>query len=139
MQAVLAIHFLLRFGRTSFAAPILVLLWLSPASLNAATPSAAPAMQPPGDCTAEEHKRLKEEVGRACKATSMKCYEAQGCAELLTNYLLYQRCISARVAVMDKCFRGGDKTHRDEVENYKRGAAECSRMMVQKRCPEQCR
>ena len=96
-------------------------------------------MQPPGDCTSEEHRRLKEEVGRACKATSMKCYESQDCAELLTNFLLYQRCISARVAIMDQCFRGGNKPHRDEVENYRRGATDCSRMMVEKRCPEQCR
>jgi hypothetical protein len=81
---------------------------------------------------------LKEEVGRACKATSMRCHEYQGCAELLANWLKYQRCISARVSIMDKCFRGGDENHRREVENYRSGASECSRLMTLKRCPEQC-
>jgi Novel toxin 16 len=100
--------------------------------------SAAQPLRSPGDCSEAEHKLLKEEVGRACKATSMKCHEHQGCAELLANWLKYQRCISARVAVMDKCFRGGDENHRREVENYRSGAAECSRLMAQQRCPEQC-
>jgi hypothetical protein len=81
---------------------------------------------------------LKEEVGRACKATSMKCHEYQGCAELLANWLKYQRCLSARVAIMDKCFRGGDENHLKEVENYRSGAAECSRLMDLQRCPRQC-
>lgn len=78
-------------------------------------------------------------MGRAYKATSMRCHEHQGCAELLANWLKYQRCISARVAIMDKCFRGGDENHRREAENYKSGASECSRLMTLQRCPQQCR
>lgn len=101
--------------------------------------SAGQPLRAPGDCSEAEHKLLKEEVGRACKATSMRCHEYQSCAELLANWLKYQRCISARVAIMDKCFRGGDENHRREVENYRSGAAECSRLMDIQRCPKQCR
>jgi putative RNase toxin 16 of polymorphic toxin system len=105
-----------------------------PALLSAEEP-----LRPPGDCAEAEHKVLKAEVGRACKTTSMKCYDHQECSELLSNWLTYQRCINARRAIMDKCFRGGDESHRREVDNYERGASECSQLMLVKRCPEQCR
>jgi putative RNase toxin 16 of polymorphic toxin system len=118
----------------SCALLLLGALCIFPGPLSAGQP-----LRAPGDCSEEEHRLLKEEVGRACKATSMRCHEYQGCAELLANWLKYQRCISARVAIMDKCFRGGDENHRREVENYRSGAAECSRLMDLQRCPKQCR
>lgn len=101
--------------------------------------SAGQPLRAPGDCSEADHKLLKEEVGRACKATSMRCNEHQGCAELLANWLKYERCISARVVIQDKCFRGGDENHRREIENYRSGAAECTRLMDLRRCPRQCR
>nr|WP_245814228.1 hypothetical protein [Cystobacter ferrugineus] len=109
-------------------------LCLFPALLSAEEP-----LRPPGDCTEAEHKVLKEEIGRACKSTSMKCADHQGCSELLANWMKYQRCISARRTIMEKCFRGGNENHRKEVDNYERGASECSRLMTTKRYPEQCR
>jgi hypothetical protein len=105
-----------------------------PALLSAEEP-----LRPPGDCAEAEQKVLKAEVGRACKTTSMKCYDHQECSELLSNWLTYQRCINARRAIMDRCFRGGDESHHREVDNYERGASECSQLMTVKRCPEQCR
>ena len=112
---------------------ILATLCLWPGPLNAAEPT-----ETPRNCTDEEHRVLKQEVGRACKTTSMKCYEHQSCAELLANWLTHQRCIAARIAVMDKCFQGGDENHRQEVEQYRRGADKCSQFMILRRCPQQC-
>jgi hypothetical protein len=106
---------------------------MAPGPLSAAEP-----LSPPGDCTEAEHRELKQEVGRACKATSMKCYEQQDCATLIENWLKFQRCIDARLTIMNKCFRGGDKTHQDEIRNYRDGASTCSTIMIQNRCPQQC-
>lgn len=112
---------------------LLAALCLRPSPLSAAEPARAPRT-----CTDEVHRALKREVGRACKTTSMKCYENHSCAELIANWLTYQRCITARVAVMEKCFNGGDKFHQDEASHYKVGAAECSRILIENRCPQRC-
>ena len=114
---------------------VLLAVWCPwPGPLNAAEPTHASRT-----CTDEEHRALKQEVGRACKTTGMKCYEHQSCAELIANWLTHQRCIAARITIMDKCFNGGDKDHKQEVDNYRVGAAACSNIMALKRCPQQCR
>lgn len=113
---------------------VLIVAWcLWPVPLNAAEPTRAQRT-----CTDEEHRVLKQEVGRACKATSMRCNESQSCGELLANWLRFQRCINARVAVMNKCFQGGDATHHGEVDNARAGADNCSNHMTAMRCPQKC-
>ena len=95
-------------------------------------------MSPPGDCTAEEHRRLKAEVGRACKSTSMKCAPEQDCVTLWKNLVQFQQCIAARRLVADRCFCGGDDSHLGELEGYQRGADACREYIALKRCPNLC-
>jgi hypothetical protein len=101
---------------------MLLLLLAVPLSLEAQD-----KMEPPGDCIQEEHRRLKQEVGRACKAVSMVCTASQDCEALWKNLSQYQSCIAARQLIAVKCFRGGDETHLREIGNYRSGA--------EQRCP----
>lgn len=96
---------------------VMAVACVAPGPLSAAEP-----ISPPGDCTEEQHRTLKQEVGRACKATSMKCYEHQDCATLIANWLKFQRCIDARLDIM----------------NNRVGASDCSNIMIQNKCPQTC-
>lgn len=87
---------------------------------------AAPAkIEPPGDCTKERHRALQDAADRACKGQKMRCTHNQDCVTLETNLMRFEDCIMARRAIMNECFRGGDRTHRDEIESVERGHQTC--------------
>jgi hypothetical protein len=119
-------------GRQGILVCLLAILLDVPVPLEA---HAQDAMEPPGDCTQDEHRQLKQAVGRACKSESMTCSSDQECAELWSNLIRYQGCIAARQLIADRCFRGGDKKHQDEIANYKTGAERCRKYIMDKRCP----
>ncbi|WP_414639142.1 hypothetical protein [Archangium sp.] len=97
-----------------------------------------PPLAPPGDCTSEEHRQHQGAVDLECKGKKIKCNVTQSCDTLHDNFLQFQRCINARRAIMDKCFRGGDGKHHLRLAETESGAQECLRLMAFKGCPPAC-
>lgn len=91
-------------------------------------------LAPPGDCTKQEHRELKQAVGEACKAQSMRCDESMDCNALLLNLQRFDACILARQKIMDRCYRGGNEAHREKRGEYLRGRERCRDFMLDKKC-----
>ena len=97
-------------------------------------------IKPPGDCTKEVWRPLQKAVGKACSGSGrMECFNEQSCETLQNNINLFTNCINAREEIMNRCFRGGDKRHRGEVENLKTGRRNCETIQILKKCPKTCR
>lgn len=114
---------------------VLLLLLMAVALACESTDDTSAPMKAPGDCTAEEHSQLQEAVEMQCKRIPSKCISIQSCAVLRDNWLKMQKCIQARVTIMNKCFRGGDDNHQRALKNFQTGADKCWRYMEEKKCP----
>ncbi|WP_418386662.1 hypothetical protein, partial [Akkermansia sp.] len=83
-----------------------------------------------GDCTATEHAVLNKAVGTACKGPKFSCnrkkYPNLSCDEIKLRITRATACVTARVAINKKCFKGGDATHRQEEEKAKTALKECT-------------
>jgi hypothetical protein len=110
--------------------------WAFGLALLSVRATAESSMKPPGDCTKEEHRQLKRAVGEACKSTGMKCTEHDDCDTLWKKLIQGSECIAARQRIADKCFRGGDGAHLDEIANYRKGTELCRRYLAAKNCPQ---
>jgi hypothetical protein len=95
-------------------------------------------LKPPGDCTKEVWRPLQKEVGRACSGSGkMECYNEDLCDTLKDKIDRFTNCITARETIMTRCFRGGDKRHRDEVGRLKTGKSNCE-LIQRGKCPGAC-
>jgi hypothetical protein len=99
-----------------------VLIHLGPTRIEAAEPV---KLLPPGDCTKAVYRELNTAVGHACKSENMECTPEMDCVSLMTRWSLFERCIDARQTLMNRCFRGGDETHRITLRGYMRGQNRC--------------
>lgn len=107
------------------------------AAIAIAAPSSAnpPNELPYGDCTKEQHSRLNAAVSEACKSGNLrKCVAADSCDALLRKVQNYASCLEARKAIMQICFRGGNRNHWDAVEQYTNGLSTCTELVI-KNCP----
>jgi hypothetical protein len=96
-------------------------------------------LPPPGDCTKDVWRDLTKAVGTACKTQSMKCNANMSCADLTIQWNRFERCIDARRTLMNRCFRGGDRAHKESLIAYERGKAECTKLIRVRCAPnEQC-
>ncbi len=68
----------------------------------------------------------------------MECFNEDLCDTLKSKIDLFDGCINARQTIMDKCFRGGDKRHREEVDRYRTGKRNCESIQS-KKCPGTCK
>jgi transglutaminase-like putative cysteine protease len=90
---------------------------------------------PPGDCSATQLAALQAAKDQACSLPS-KCTGADiDCAVMATKVQNRLDCISARLAVMNTCFRGGDETHWGQIEQQLNGLACCVERMAKVGCP----
>ncbi|MEG4631870.1 DUF4157 domain-containing protein [Microcoleus sp. AR_TQ3_B6] len=92
-----------------------------------ATPGAASPMLPPGDCQPGEHRRLQDEVDKWCKGKK-RCNESQTLEELEESAENSSKCINARLRINNKCFRGGDATHKQAVEEAIKRLVRCQKV-----------
>jgi hypothetical protein len=82
-------------------------------------------MEPPGDCTPEQHRKLQDEVNDKCKSGKRTCKGVLDCATLLYNKNKNWECALAREIVANTCFRGGDAGHRQAIIEALNAAAYC--------------
>ena len=77
-----------------------------------------------GDCTPMQHAMLQAAVHTACD-------QPRACKANMAWLTLHEyasrnaACAAARVAINRQCFKGGDKTHREEVDNAYKGKRRC--------------
>jgi hypothetical protein len=88
-----------------------------------------------GDCTAEQHRKLQDEVNRACKRPRA-CKGDQDCATLIANLAKNRECAAARKAINDTCFKGGDEGHKQAYQEALNAVGTCLDLMKKKKCEE---
>lgn len=77
-----------------------------------------------GDCTAEQHRTLQDEVDQACKRPRA-CIGNMECPELRDNLRKNQECYNARKAINDTCYRGGDEGHKQALAEAQNAINNC--------------
>jgi RHS repeat-associated protein len=84
-------------------------------TVTQAVPKAIPVpfnnSQPPGDCTWAEEQRLEALVHAACDGGPRSCRGVREKWEVIWRLQRNTACYNARLALMAKCFRGGDAIH----------------------------
>ncbi|GMV87963.1 MAG: hypothetical protein AMXMBFR81_08940 [Chthonomonas sp.] len=89
-------------------------------------PRVVPPMKPPGDCTSRQHRGLQDLVDMACKPMPPSCRRCPiPCAVVVDSLGRFAQCAAARDLINQRCFRGGDKNHRDKVAESLAGLATC--------------
>ena len=89
----------------------------------------ADTMQPPGTCSPGEHRRLQDEVDRACKGEKRSCRANMDNATILMMRQRNVRCAIARDLMNGKCFAGGDAIHRNEAIKAWESVAKCDGLL----------
>jgi putative RNase toxin 16 of polymorphic toxin system len=99
-------------------------------------PSSAPAeenedLKAPGRCTAERHKQLQDVVEKFCNRPG-KPPVVTRCESILETFeqlaakeQAWYTCAFAREAINNECFSGGNKGHRQAVNDAKGAAKRC--------------
>lgn len=88
-------------------------------------------LAPPGDCTPEQHAALQGLVHVLCdEQGSLTCKGNDPCATLLVKIAKVQACINQRKLVMKTCYRGGDATHKQQVNDRENGLKKCERFYL---------
>jgi len=88
-----------------------------------------PNLDPPGDCSESEHRRLQNEVNRACKR-KRACKGNQSCDVLNDNLNKNRECSAARNEINNKCFRGGNSGHQKGADDAARAVNNCMNLMI---------
>jgi Novel toxin 16 len=96
------------------------------------------ALAPPGDCTKELHRAMQDRVDAVCKGEPMRCLMTQTCDQLRLNWYRMQDCARARFDINQRCFRGGDQGHIDQLQAIINGKEKCERFLAAKNCPKVC-
>jgi hypothetical protein len=96
-------------------------------------------MRPPGDCDWAKYLALLGTVEAAKAVVSMlgACAPGDNCMTLAMKIAAVAAEIAARVAREATCFRGGNTTHRQEIQNKINMLNRCYRFFSQSNCPQQ--
>jgi len=73
------------------------------------------ATPPPGDCGPGDQRRLQDDVNRYCKTRKFSCNQTMKYSVLLDHAQAGRNCMNARNRINNKCFAGGDATHRNKA------------------------
>ncbi|WP_063895559.1 type VI secretion system tip protein TssI/VgrG [Burkholderia ubonensis] len=108
------------------------LIWMaSSASTDKAGNKVSPiadTMQPPGNCSPGEQRRLQDEVNRACKRPRA-CKANMDRPTILQMLENNRECAMARDLINKKCFAGGDANHRNEALEAWSNVAKCEGLL----------
>ncbi|MGS0892895.1 type VI secretion system tip protein TssI/VgrG [Burkholderia stagnalis] len=88
----------------------------------------ADTIQPPGNCSPGEHRRLQDEVNRACKRPRA-CKANMDQPTVLQMRENNRECAMARDLINKKCFAGGDANHRNEALEAWANVAKCEGLL----------
>ncbi|MDI9681096.1 hypothetical protein [Burkholderia cenocepacia] len=109
-----------------------VFVWMaSSASSDKAGNKVSPiadTIQPPGNCSPGEHRRLQDEVNRACKRPRA-CKANMDQPTVLQMRENNRECAMARDLINKKCFAGGDANHRNEALEAWANVAKCEGLL----------
>jgi hypothetical protein len=95
-------------------------------SLSDVKPGPGEGMEPPGDCGPGELAKFTARVERYCKSERpKKCTLEDDRITIIQKVDALQQCLSARSQRETQCFRGGDRSHRTEIENTKNQMNTC--------------
>jgi hypothetical protein len=83
------------------------------------------ASRKPGGCDDDEFRRLDKRKDQACYSESYSCNPQQTKEVIEHNERKALACVAARVEIMDRCFDGGDKAHKDEAKDRLKPARYC--------------
>jgi hypothetical protein len=123
-------------GRLAPAAAALLLALGVGASPAMAAPPTPPrpgdGLAPPGDCTPTQYAALVAAKTSTCDV-GPRC-AGFDCVVLQQALTRLQSCVTARKAIMDICFRGGDTPHFLQLQQAEAAVANCA-CLVAKRCP----
>ncbi len=86
-------------------------------------------MQPPGNCTPQEHAALEGAKDREC-GVPRACTGRTDMITASMNIVRINACIRAREVIMQRCFMGGDDSHRRVVDNERRALRRCESRMA---------
>lgn len=84
-------------------------------------------------CTKTEERKLQIAVKAACNLPH-KCLATHDCPILIEHQLRTNRCIVARSIIMQQCFFGGDKTHKDTLKRERVALTKCNTQLIAKQC-----
>ena len=91
---------------------------------NPSPPNPVPELCPPGDCTEAQHRDLQNRVENAC-GSAKSCTAQDSVEELNAKIAAHSLCIDARRRINRTCFRGGNTTHNDQVNDRQRAIERC--------------
>lgn len=84
-------------------------------------------LEPPGDCTVNQHASLQANVELKCNQSgTMRCTQGMPCNDISINITKAQACIDARELIVATCFRGiADPGHAQQILERKTGIRNC--------------
>jgi len=86
-------------------------------------------MQPPGRCEPDELAMLSGRVNKYCKQVRPnKCTPADDVFDIDIKIMGITQCMNARIEREDRCFNGGNSTHRTEIANTKKQLQNCEKL-----------
>jgi RHS repeat-associated protein len=88
----------------------------------------------PGDCNEDYLNHLQKQKGLLCDVPR-RCHKRnETCQNVEAKMLAGYQCRAIRLKIMDECFRGGDKLHREELKNVNDVLSKCG-VIALKVCP----
>ena len=77
---------------------------------------------------------LQAAVIFACKTFPNKCTASDSCFMLKIKKGIKYTCIGARTTINYICYKGGDKGHRDAIEQMRNGIRKCNKIYKKNKC-----
>ena len=122
-------------GRVYYLAPWPFVTYDSPHPLAAVSGQLDGCMAPPGDCYFAEYTRLNAGVQGNCKTPAPRaCKRTDSCAVLFAKRAHFGRCLNAREAREESCFKGGNSGHRQQIQQVRNAIGRCNEHLAANAC-----
>lgn len=93
-------------------------------------------LEPPGNCSPGEHRRLQRTVDAECKFVGQRSCDVQNsCATLFAKLDQNVACYNARQTINHRCFEDRDEDHRKAARAALNAQQRCWNYLVRNRCP----
>ena len=84
----------------------------------------------PGDCTKEQHAELQKAVNET--KGEKRCLPSDTCATLYTKETTWSKQAIARQIINNTCYRGGDKGHKQALDQAQINVRNCATIIARK-------